>query len=321
MGGGGPTTVVTNTNPLPDYAQVYVQKYLQEANSLSLGLWPDYPGETYAPQSQDEIDGIAALASASASVSVIASRGETLLRNTYDGLMLNVNPKLVAAFNARRDKLVDIFLRETLPNINRGARMSGRFGGGSHHVMQYIANEKLAEDLMDISLEIFGGDYMTERERRIVALGWGVAYGTEDIRVASFLRQAGLYEREYLQGGYINAYDIWKAEQMASIQRLQVIMNAIRACVGSSSQAMTPYYLPKPMTQIAGIAMAGIGMYASIYGKGRTEPAPRMPEGWTNQGFSNAQAGGPTGPGGQGRPDYTGVAAPTEIPSLGTGVD
>jgi len=311
MGGGGGTTQSTvNENPLPDWAAPYVQSYLTIANSLASetgGVFPDYTGETYATQNVDEFAGIGALALATAGVHLIVSKGETLLRATLDGSYVNANPKLVAAFNARRDKLLDEFNRETLPNIHRSFRMLGRYGGGSHHMTQYIAAEKVSEAIAEIAKEMFGEDYMREREMRISALGWGVPYGTEDIRVAEFHRQAGLYTREYKQGGYQNLYDIWKAEQIAGQERLDILMNAIKATIGvAPTSTSKPFFLPKAMTQIAGLAMSGVGMFASIYGKASKDPGLAMNTkdymAISNQQYQNAQNFnfGPSGPGGQG---------------------
>jgi hypothetical protein len=319
VGGGGSTQSTVNENPLPDWAASYVASYLVTANTLSLdngGVFPDYntaTGEdTYADQTAAEIAGIAALGTATTAVHAIATKGETLLRATLDGSYINANPKLVAEFEARRDQLLDEFNRETLPNIHRSFRMLGRYGGGSHHITQYIAAERLSKVLADLALEIFGEDYMLERERRVTSLGWGVPYGTEDIRVAEFHRQAGLYTREFLQGGYQNAYDIWKAEQMSAQERLDILTNAIKATVGASPTNMSrPYYLPKPVAQIAGIALAGMGMFAAVYGKAGNDPglSVRISEAITQknqQQYQNSQFGGPTGPGGQGG-DRTGV--------------
>jgi hypothetical protein len=279
-GGGGSTTSTVNENPLPDWAAPNVSYYLSQANSLSLddgGVFSPYTGVTYAARNVNEILGIDSLGSATATVHLIVSKGEALIRAVLDGTYVNVNPKLVAAYNARRDQMLDEFKRDALPNIHRNFRMLGRYGGASHHITQYIAAEKLSKEFADLALEIFGEDYILEVNRRMSMLKWAVPYGTEDIRTAEFHRQAGLYEREYIQGDYNNDYDIWKAEQVAATARLDILMNAIKAIIGlAPASTARPFYLPKTLTQVAGLALSGVGLFASIYGKARKDPGLAM---------------------------------------------
>lgn len=274
-GGGGGASTTVSQNPIPDYAQPFVQNYLRRANDLASdngGLWPDYPGDTYASQNTNETDGIAALAlRARRHVSIagaqIPGKGETLLRSELDGDYLNNNPKMVEAYNKRRDQLLQEFRRTTLPNLHRSFAMMGRYGGVSHHIVQHIEAERLAQALADLSIEIFGENYSQERERRISAWGYGITYGTEDLKDADFLRQAGLYEREYTQGLYTTNYQLWKAEQVAGAERLQILTNAVRAMVGSISTETRPFFQPGTMSQLAGLALSGLSMYSMLYGK------------------------------------------------------
>jgi hypothetical protein len=280
MGGGGSQNAVVNENPLPDWAAGNVQTYLVNANALSLddgGVFLPYSGVTYAPQTVNEILGIDVLQTATSAVHAITTKAETLIRAVMDGTYMNANSKLVAAYNARRDQMLDEFKRDTLPSIHRSFRMLGRYGGASHHMTQHIAAEKLSQAMAELAAEIFGGDYMLERSRRASVLDWGVPYGTEKIRVADYQRQVGMYSREYTQGFYNNQYDIWKAEQVAAQARLDILMNAIKACIGlSPTNTSMPFFLPKPINQIAGLALAGMSAYASIYGRAGKDPGPSM---------------------------------------------
>jgi hypothetical protein len=154
----------------------------------------------------------------------------------------------------------------------------------THHILQHIEAEKLAQQLMELSVEIFGENYSQERERRVSSWGYGITFGTEDLKDAEFLRQSGLYEREYTQGLYTTNYQIWKAEQVAGAERLQILTNAIKALVGSSTTETRPFFQPGAMAQIAGLAMSGLSMYSMFYGKGTdAEKMAAMSLGRTSQ--------------------------------------
>lgn len=267
-GGGGSNTV--NENPLPAYAQPYVQNFLTRSNALSVSGYLPYTGDTYATRNADEEDGITALATRATNHHVIITRAETLLRNSLDGLKIGVNPKIDTLFERKKEELIQEFEEETIPNLSRNALAVEGWGGGSHHILQARAAESLTKKIADLIVELYGEDYFQEKEKRIASLGYGIRYGTEDVNDAEILRQAGLFNREYTQGLYDDTYKTWKDEEVASVKRLELLGNAIRSLVGSQTTAVTPLHRPNNMAQVAGLAMAGLSLYASFYGKGQT---------------------------------------------------
>ena len=266
-GGGGSSTV--NENPLPTYAQPYVQAFLTRSNALSLSGYQPYAGVTYAPRNADEEDGITALATRAQNHHAIITRAETLLRDSLDGLKIGANPKLDALFARKKEELIQEFEEETIPNLSRMALAVEGWGGGSHHIMQARLAETLAKKIADLSSELYGEDYFQEKEKRIASLGYGIRYGSEDINDAEILRQAGLFNREYVQGGYDDTYRAWKDEEVGSIKRLEILGNAIRSLVGAQTTTITPLHRPNTMAQLAGLAMTGMSLYASFYSKGQ----------------------------------------------------
>ena len=267
-GGGGSNTV--NENPLPTYAQPYVQAFLTRSNALSLSGYQPYTGTTYAARNADEEDGIAALATRAQNHHAIITRAETLLQDSLDGLKIGVNPKLDTLFARKKEELIQEFEEETIPNLSRMALAVEGWGGGSHHIIQARLAETLAKKISDLSAELYGEDYFQEKEKRISGLGYGIRYGSEDVNDAELLRQAGLFNREYIQGGYDDTYKAWKDEEMGSVKRLEILGNAIRSLVGSQTTTITPLHRPNTMAQVAGLAMAGMSLYASFYGKGQS---------------------------------------------------
>lgn len=270
MGGGGGGSSTIQENALPDYAQPYVIDFLDRSKILyTAGLGAFYTGPTYALQNANEVVGIAAIISRATSGHPINTAAQTLIQNTLDGIKFGFNPKMDALFTARVDMLLRDFTEITLPDLHNEALSIGRFGGGSHNAMISRSAENLAMDITKVAEEIYAGDFSYERERRVLNLGMDIPYGSEDIKDAEFLRQAGLYNREWLQGKYTDAFQKWKDEQIREIKNLEILGNAIRSLVGAQTISTVPFYSPSPFAQVAGIAVAGLGMYGSLYKSGQ----------------------------------------------------
>lgn len=266
-GGGGGASNTVNENPLPDWAQPYVQSYLSRSDAISKASYTAYPGATYAPRNQDEIDGILALADRASNGSSTTNLGITLLVSTLKGEKLSGYPQKDTEWGVRADEVYDDFIYSILPKIDTNANMAGGFGGSGHAKMKIAAARKLFNDLAGHAHKIYGEDYFSERKYMNDAIGYAGEYAKASIEDIDQLRQAGLYEREYQQGILEDAFRLWLDEQESSIRRLDVMGNAIRAMAGSSVEKTTPFYRPGKMASIAGIALAGLSTIGSIYGK------------------------------------------------------
>ncbi len=265
MGSSGSGSQSVQENPLPDYAQPMVEYYLTKSHALSMVAYTAYTGTTYAPQNANEVDGISAIATRAKAGHPIVSGAETLLQAILNDEKMNTNPTLANLFAARKDKMLHDFESQTLPGIHRAALLSGNWGSSGHHISQSKAAEDFIERLAAVAEEIFGGDYMDEREYQFTAAGQGLTYGLETAKDLDILRKAALYVREYTQGGYDDAYKQWKEVEVSKVKRLEILGNAIRALVGSQVTSTSPLYRPGTWSQVAAIAATGISMYASMY--------------------------------------------------------
>lgn len=226
------------------------------------------PATTYATQNADELEGISRLATRARNGSSVISAGETVLRDTYDGLKLTGNPKLDSLWTRRKEEVVQEWDEETLPRIDSIANLNGAFGSSGHHVLQAKEAEKVMKRLAAIAYEIYGQSYFAERVIQQAALGLGIEYGTQDIKDAEMLRQVGLYKREYSQGAREDAYKRSLADIDMQIMRLEVLGNSIRTVMGSYVTRTSQLFYPSKFAEIAGIALAGLSLAGSLYGGG-----------------------------------------------------
>lgn len=272
---GSGANVITEKSPLPDYSRPYVEKYVNKAFDLAnpneKGSYKiDYKEETYAIWDDNEQDGIANLATRARNGDDKvrpAKKGKALVEEIIEGKKLNTNPKLSDLYDKQSDSIIQEFEEETLPAIENEALMLGMFGSSGHHIRQAKEAEKVLTKLINTSENIYYDDYETARDIQENSLGHGIVYGHESTRDWELLRQAGLYEREYEQGKLENTFKIWKAEQEHSVRKLEILGNAIRGLVGSHVTKTEPFYVPSPLSQIAGLALSGAGLVASFYGK------------------------------------------------------
>lgn len=281
-GGGGGSYNTINENPLPDWAQPSVQDYLTRANTLSgdPSAYETYADITYAPRNQNEIDGIAALTTRGTDGSPTVVKGKTLLTAIVDGDKINANLKADDSFDKFAEIAIEAFEEEVLPAIAISALQMGRFGGDSFHRLQAKAAQKAMNSFVDSADEHYMSDYFNERTVQNQGLPANIVFGNQDVVNAELLYQAGMYEREYQQGVLEDAFRKWLDEEEGSVRRLEIMGNAIRAMVGAQNTKTEPYYRPSQWSQIAGIALAGVGMLANFSG---TQPLPTSEQQATTQ--------------------------------------
>lgn len=265
MGGGGGANSVVNENPLPDWAQPYVEKYLTRAYVISEREVYAYTGITYAPRNQNEIDGIEALADRARDGNSTIALGSDLLVGILQGNSLSGYPGKDDEWAARATETYEDFIYEILPKINTNSNLSGGYGGSGHMKAQIFAARKLFNAIAAIAYEIYGRDYFTERKYMTDAIANAEKYAQASIADTEALRLAGLFEREYQQGLLEDAYRLWLDEEDQEIRKMNVLGNAIRAMVGSTVERTTPLYRPGELAEIAGIAITGISSLGGLF--------------------------------------------------------
>ena len=300
-GSGSQGNASTIDNFLPSATGIYLEGYLKSMYRL-MNTGGFFTGEpffkhtnepTYATQNADEIEGIDRISKRANGIpfvgapgdyivgKTIISKGETVIRDTLDGLKINTNPKLDELWNRRKEAILQEWNEETLPRINSEANMMGAYGSSGHNILQAKAAEKVMQHLILASSEVYGNDYHAERELQYLALDLGITYAKQEINDADMLRQAGLYKREYEQGRLEDAYKIYKRESDRIVKLLEILGNAVRVGLGAQVSKTQPLYLPSTISQIAGVALSGASIASLMYSNSSTKPGmtPAPPSG------------------------------------------
>lgn len=338
-GGGGTTTVVTHG--LPEYGGIptKIEAYLDDALNLSsvaayriystdtafrtsynaanpTNLLPS--GNPTYPQDQDaststyntgvsELTGINAVASRASGGDTSIDKARSLISNNLDGTNYDSNTKLDSWFDKEVEKQIQVFEEDGIPSLDQEAVLLGRFGSPAHQKKQYKLGDGIQENLALIGKNIYYDDY--KRERVIVHASSEAthAFANESLRDMDMLRKAGLYVREYAQGKADDAYRSWQEEQEAPIKALDILGNGIRSMTGAQVEKTEPFYRPSTFSQIAGLALTTMPIWASMsqqrseVKKGKNEEVAR------NFGIASRSGAIPTIPGGMNSSQAEGV--------------
>ena len=271
--GSGASNQTVTTNLLPDYAEPYVIAYLNKMSSLSDNAYATYPGATYAIQNDNELDGIAALANRGRNGSPLVAAGYASIQDVIDGLRFNTNTKIDEAYTRQAEVLVKEFEEETLPALNHRFNITNNYGSMSHAWAQAKEAEKVMARLQGIGMDLYFKDYVQERTLQIGNLDDAIVYGDQSAADADTLRQAGELQREWQLGKLEDDYKKWHDETTKIIKRLEIIGNGLRTVVGAQHEVTEPFYRPSAFTAIAGLALAGAGMYAMYKGASTKQPS------------------------------------------------
>jgi hypothetical protein len=260
---GSSTTTVRR---LPAYCEPYVTSFLSRASDLSNVAYSPYGGPTYATQNADELDGISRMATRGRSGNATITKGGALILDILDGDYLPGTDTLFQnTLTKVHDSLATSFVDQILPLIGAKSMLVGDLSG--ENVAQNLCAGTVAKLSARVQAALHGRNYRTGRIDQHQALEFGPEYASQPYRDAETLRTAGLYAREYLQGSYTDTYHKWTDDQIARVQRLELLGNAIRAMVGNQYTKTEPYYKPSPVVGMMGGALSGAAAGALLGGK------------------------------------------------------
>ena len=309
MNSGGGSSAVTSTSLLPPWAYTLdpsnvkpVDKYIELVNlefqaaysayaekTFALQgegfLWEDelYPGQGVQTVSSHtyEVDGIKALAARGRDGHTLLTKGETLLRDVIDGLRLNANTKIDDAYLRRAEIIVKNFEENTLPRLAQQMNLSNNFGSYGHHYLMAKAAEDVMAKLAEIGMDLYFKDYVLEKTFQQDAISVAPLYSEQELANAELQIKAGELQREYDQGRRIDDYNKWKEAKVGALKKLDMAGNALAKLMGMGSKEIIPYYRPSDISQIAGLALAGMGIYGAMKSSGMKTVGPAAAESGT----------------------------------------
>jgi hypothetical protein len=250
----------------------YHQSAYMLAHPFSVTAFPGYPpppaiappgGRIYfAPQNQDELDGINGLADRGAGGDDVIKKAITLVEDTIDGDYLDGSSQ---GFQDALDNVEDEY-DSTYSAIESRVGKKAIFVGDPDST--FLAKSLLPTPFLAyknrMEALLYADNYRKERAFQDNSLGYAIELGKQATVDAETLRRTGVYARDYLQSTYQISNKVFIEGQEIDLVKLEIFGNALRALTGSM-QKMSSDQKSSDMMQIVGGSIAAVGAAAGVY--------------------------------------------------------
>ena len=162
--------------------QPYLRQGFEQAQGNLQNPQQFYPNPTYVPFSQQTEQGLGMLEGRAQNNPLTPATqgyvtgalsgnqpGQQALTDSAQGNFLNANPYLDAMFGEASRNVTDRFNETIAPNINATFGKAGRTGSPAHELVTGRAAGDLSDSLAGMAANIYGGNYMQERQNQLGA--------------------------------------------------------------------------------------------------------------------------------------------------------
>lgn len=262
MGSSHSGSSTTTVERLPDYiagVSGYAKRYMTDALNLYYEVKAEntvYGAETFATSNADEIAGTMALANRGRNGDPLISAGIACLLVVLAGSYRNgTHAAFLALLSTEQDAVATLFTNDINPLLGGSLHYVGDLSGAN--LAQSLAATSVAKIMDRVFSSIYLDNYSKERRNMVEALSLSIDMDGQVYKDAEATRRAGMYNREYMQALYTDAYKAWYEEEVREIRNLDIVGNSIRSMVGTQSSSTKPYYRPSPMVGAVGGMVAG----------------------------------------------------------------
>lgn len=264
FGGGGSSSVqpvgsqttVQKSEPW-EGQKPYLNQVYQQAEGLRSTPQQYYPGSTVVPQSGQTLDALAAMENRARTGSPIQQAGNDQYLATLNGDYLNSNPYLDAMYNRAARPLTEQYMNATAPTTQAAFAKAGRYGSGAYDQAQSTNESNLGRALGELSTDIYGRSYESERQRQDQAMQNAPQYSQGDYLDAMQLANVG---SQYEQQAGLNLQDQvnrWNFQQQEPWTRLGNYASLVQGDYGRTNTTTQPIY--KQQSNPLGSVLGGIG--------------------------------------------------------------
>lgn len=306
-GGGGPSQP-TNQNvtqtTIPEYAKPYVEKMLGKTEALSGTPYQAYGGERiagFSPMQQQAFQGVANLTPAQQLGTATQMGGLAGLQGLTAGGQYAQQATSPGAMGAYMSPYMNLALEPQMREAARRSAMEGQmnqaqavqrgaFGGSRSALIEAERQRNLGQQQADI----YGRGMQTAFEQARQAQQFGADLGLRGagmgLQAAGTLGQlgqaefgqqkdilqgqmaAGAQQRDLEQQRLTQAYQDFQNQRQYPYQQLAFMSDMLRG-LPLSQYSQTMYQAPpSPVSQLAGLGMAGYGAYKMFGAKGGSVP-------------------------------------------------
>lgn len=265
MSGGGNQQTSTQTTGAPAWMQPYQQGYLQQASQVAKTPYTPSPTQVTAPN-QWQTAGYQALANRATQGSPTMSAANTQLTNTINGGYLNANPYLDSMVNKAQGDVIRNYNDVAKPATEASMVNSGSFGNSGLQQYQQNQQRDLQETLANISTQLRGNNYTTERANQMSAISQAPAFAQSDYNDAGQLINAGNLAQGNANAQNAQNLQWWNEAQAYPQKQLDSIGTALQRILGGNSTTTQTTPGTSTAASIAGGALTGAQIWNLLQG-------------------------------------------------------
>lgn len=279
----GPSTIDQSLSGTPDYAQVYQAALLQQGNSLASQPYANYPGQTIANLTPDQLQAQQMTEQNANAANPLLQQSQNLYNTAGAGFNQDTfnqyqNPYQNQVIGALTNASNTNFQQNVMPQLNSQFIGSGTYGGSRNAQILSQAADQNQQNLNNQIASTESTDYQnalnayqTGTNQKIAsAQGLGTLAGqvnNSNLQNESALNAIGQQEQNENQSSLNAAYQNFQQQQLYPYQQLGFLSgllsnNQAELPYSTQSQATSPVNTANPLSQIS----AGILGLGSIQG-------------------------------------------------------
>lgn len=218
MGGGGSQTSSTGVAP---ELKPLANEYASRAIDLSNNPFSAYTGQRFTGFTPAQQSAFGMIQNRATQGSPVLDTANNTLTNLLQGGQ--TNPYLDQMVGKAQQNLVDQYSNVIRPQQDALAARSGSFGNSG--VAETIGNQQnqLLQNLGDVSTQMYGNAYNTDRANQLSALGMAPTYANQAYTDASQLLNAGNMQQQFGQQQQDFNYQQWQDAQNQPYKNLQIL--------------------------------------------------------------------------------------------------
>jgi hypothetical protein len=268
MSKGSPAQTTSSTD-LPDWIKPYAQNYLQQASGLASKPYQAYGGQLVAGMDPRTTAGLDQQAQLGANGTAAGNAGQSNLQDVLSGKYLNPNsnPALQGQIDSAQQDVVRNYNMAVKPQTESAMVGSGSFGNSGLQQVQQQNQYDLQKNLGNISTQLRGNAYNTERANQQQALGLAPQYANLAYQGAGAQINAGQTAQQQQQTGLDSQYQQYLQQQGYAGNQLNYLGNALGTLKGggTTTQTQNPGQAGT-LQRLAGGALSGFAATGNPWG-------------------------------------------------------
>lgn len=238
MSGGGSQT---STTSVPEWVRPYAETFMRRSQQTADLPYQPFTGNTVAQFNPMQTGALNATAVRAMQGSPVNASASAELQRTLGGDYLNQgNPYMDALVNKSQGDLIRGYQQSVIPQLDMMSARSGSFGNTGVAEAGSQAQQNLVRGLGDISTNLRGGAYESERNRMVGGIGQAAGVANQDYEDINRLLQAGNSFQGQEQRNLDDNYARFQEARDYPLRQLEIMGSGLGNNFGSQTAGPGP---------------------------------------------------------------------------------